>query len=425
MNEEIFFIQLRDCFTAGYTLPQFCIDNGIKKPLFVAADQRQLSFLWEVYVQFKYDKRLQAKFVFLGGKIEGFNFSLHSILDSVDFENPNEVTDYDRIILLTIQPLNLKIDNAIYLYDLLGYFIQRTYGEIPLLNFLQRHSDVKLIVITHPNIQENVNNTPRETQFFIERAEIPLFKIRGQIENSNGKNIPTPYDFLGYTNHEVYKLLESPDNTVNLDGSTALKETSNEFAGIKNGKRSTAYQPEHYTNTIYFIGNCVFYGFGVPFQKTVESCLQKMLNENNMPYRVENESQPFSGRYQDIFYNLNNLQVKSGDIIFACLQDILPRQLPCWDLRRILDRPHNYGEVFADFCHVNELGHYALADKFFQFLTQNNFFKNVKFRYPPLLHLRTVTVFRVKIFLLPNFWITKNWKCINKNYVKSASKLVA
>ncbi len=137
MNEEIFFIQLRDCFTAGYTLPQFCIDNGIKKPLFVAADQRQLSFLWEVYVQFKYDKRLQAKFGFLGGKIDGFNFSLHSILDSVNFENLSDksFTDYDKIIFITIQPLNVKIDNAIYLYDLLGYFIHRTYGEIPLLNF--------------------------------------------------------------------------------------------------------------------------------------------------------------------------------------------------------------------------------------------------------------------------------------------------
>ena len=34
--DEQFLIQLRDCFTGGYTFPQFCIDNDIKKPLFVA-----------------------------------------------------------------------------------------------------------------------------------------------------------------------------------------------------------------------------------------------------------------------------------------------------------------------------------------------------------------------------------------------------
>ncbi len=32
MNDEQLLIQLRDCFTAGYTLPQFCIDNGLNFP---------------------------------------------------------------------------------------------------------------------------------------------------------------------------------------------------------------------------------------------------------------------------------------------------------------------------------------------------------------------------------------------------------
>ena len=383
MNEDIFIIQLRACFTAGYTLPQFCIDNNIKNPLFIAVDERRADFLWEIFVQFKYDKRIIPNFILLNGKTPSINFSLNSILSAMKFENPADINyaKYDGIIVLNAIRLNVNIHNVIYLDQLLGYFITRTYAEVPLLHFLQRHSGVKLIVITHPNIHEDVNNTERENQFFIERASAPIFKIRDQIKNSNGKQVSTPYDFLGYSNEEVYDLLESPDNETNLDGSTSLINNSNEIINIRNGKRSTAYQPEQYENKIYFVGNCVFYGFGVPFQKTVESHLQKILNENNLPYRVENESQPFSGRYQDIFYNLNKLDVKEGDIIFICLQDLLPKNILCWDLRRILDRPHNYGEVFADFCHVNELGHYALAEKFFQFLTQNNFFKNTKFEY--------------------------------------------
>lgn len=52
MNDELF-VKLRDCFTAGYTLPQYCIDNGIKRPLFVSEKKYEL-FIWQVYVQFHY-----------------------------------------------------------------------------------------------------------------------------------------------------------------------------------------------------------------------------------------------------------------------------------------------------------------------------------------------------------------------------------
>ena len=46
-------IQLQDCFTAGYTLPQFCIDNGIKKPLIVGVNESQINFMWETKLLIK------------------------------------------------------------------------------------------------------------------------------------------------------------------------------------------------------------------------------------------------------------------------------------------------------------------------------------------------------------------------------------
>ena len=48
-------IQLRDCFYAGYSMPQYCVDNGIKNPLIASYDPE---FLWEIYIQFHYDKRI-------------------------------------------------------------------------------------------------------------------------------------------------------------------------------------------------------------------------------------------------------------------------------------------------------------------------------------------------------------------------------
>lgn len=52
MNDEQLLIQLRDCFTSGYTLPQFCRDNNFRKPLFVA-EKKFWAFMWEIYVQFR------------------------------------------------------------------------------------------------------------------------------------------------------------------------------------------------------------------------------------------------------------------------------------------------------------------------------------------------------------------------------------
>ena len=387
MNDDLLLIQLRDCFTAGYTLPQFCIDNGIKKPLFVAADQNRLAFLWEIHVQFCYDKRMTANFAFVFGNVEHTNFChLNWNVANLEIKNISDVnlSEFDKIIVLDIRRFQPKIDKTIYLDELLQKFVFRTYDEIPLLNFMKNHNGVKLFVMNHPMISRNEQNTEHEKKLMPESAEnITLSEIRKKIAESNGEKIPTPYDFLGYTNKEVYELLEENDAVVNFDGSTSLQDRHNKIVSIFNGKRLTANQPEHYEHKIYFVGNCIYFGWGVPYDKTVESHLQNFLNENNLPYRVENESQFLNYRYQDIFYNLNKLPVKDGDIIFVTPFNYYSSTcFPFIDTNPIFFRPHNYGEVFADGIHINELGHKALAEKLFEFLTKNNFFQDVEFKYP-------------------------------------------
>lgn len=102
MNDEKLLIQLRDCFTGGYTLPQFCIDNGIHRPLFVA-EAKFWQFFWEIYVQFSFDKRMSAQFCFLDAPSGEINFSVHSILFPLQFKNISEINsaDLDAVIVLT------------------------------------------------------------------------------------------------------------------------------------------------------------------------------------------------------------------------------------------------------------------------------------------------------------------------------------
>ena len=385
-KDELYLIQLRDCFTAGYTLPQFCIDNNIKKPLFVT-EKKFFQFAWEVHVQFKYDKRITVQFSFLDlSANEEIRFSVRGIIGPLKHENFSNVNfaDFDAIILLTMKQADIP-GRVIPLNELRGYFINKTYAEIPALNFLQRHPQVKLILTGFPLAKDYRGGT----QF---NKGLTSYEELGKIIRAHrGKNkeVEHPLSKFGYTVKDVNDLIGAPKIKANLDGSTLMLDSKSSLMNIKNNKRETADQPETYLNRIYFFGTCHDYGINAPYDKTIASYLQKMLNENNLPYRVENESQRFARRYQDIFYNLNNLDPKPGDIIFLYLGNLRAESLPFLNLRRAFAPPLDYKEFFCIKSHVNELGYKVLAEKYFEFLTKNNFFRDEKFNYkspPPVYH---------------------------------------
>ena len=380
MEAEVFFIRLRDCFNAGYTMPQFCVDNDIKKPLFIASDANRESFLWELHAQFKYDLRIHASFALLNGKIPAFSFSSNGILaveNTLELKNISEISleDFDTVIMLAPIKIHSKF-RIICLDELTNYFISRTYAEIPLLHFLQCHPGVKLILTNFPH--------PGDYKGGIEfnNSLEDIKDIREKLKSDTSGNVKTAFDKFGYTNAEVKEMTDSWTSTTNFDNSVSLNDNDYPLVNIKNGKRATAYQPENYKNKIYIFGASHHLGAGAPFNKTIASYLQKMLTENNLPYRVENESQYVYGKFQHIFYNLNKIQFVSGDIIFMWLANLRVNKIPFFDISRAFDSPHNYKEIFAFKDHANEIGFEIVAKHFFHLLIQNNFFQNVDFKYP-------------------------------------------
>lgn len=399
MMDEQLLIQLRDCFTGGYTLPQFCVDNKIRKPLFVA-EGKFWQFMWELYVQFRYDKRLTAQFSFLDAAPSEINFSVHSILAPLKTKNISAINpaDIDAVIALTAQKI-FSGDNVIYLDALTNYFIRKTYAEIPLLTFLERHPGVKLILTKFPSVWRYKD--AREFNGTLKGLE----EMRQILRADKSGTVKTSLDKFGYTNAEVLEIMEAPKVRTNLDGTTTQEDTPEKsLQRIQNGKRVTANQPEHFRNRIYFVGSCHDYGVNAPYDKTIASCLQKMLNENNLPYRVENESQRYFNRYQDLFYNLNKLSPAPGDIIFVWLSNMTANNFPLFDLTDAFDPPNDYREIFCVKGHVNELGYKILAEKYFAYLTQNNFFRDSEFKYAPpyaprmLRHTAAIRARRRKIF---------------------------
>ena len=150
MNDGELLIQLVDCFAAGYTLPQFCVDYNIKKPLFMIVDDKHWQILWEIHAQFSHDKRIQPKFVSLNGTLNSMRLSPGTIFDELKISNLEEMSlnDCDKIFLLTTQRFNLPSNKVIYLDEIARSFIKLVYMEIPALHFLQRHPKIKFFLPT-------------------------------------------------------------------------------------------------------------------------------------------------------------------------------------------------------------------------------------------------------------------------------------
>ncbi len=373
-------IRMRDCFTAGYTLPQYCIDNGINKPLFVS-DEKLIKFVWEIFVQFGYDKRLMPQFSFLDLPMDEVRFSINNIIGPVKFKNFSEINpaDFDAIILLTTEKVEVKSKvKVINFFALTKYFLRKVYAEIPALNFLKRFPGVKLFYTILPNDLERYEGGKEFIKTFPD-----VDKIVKNIKAGKNVVLPAPYDKSGYTNQDFASIVDFGKTVSNPDGTSTMRDNDSFPVKIKNGKRLTANQPEKFKNRIYFMGPCHFAGLFASYDKTIESYLQKMLNEHKLPYRVENESQRVAFRYQDMFYNLNKLNPAPGDIVFLWLTNNLHADnIPFVDLSDAFDPPQDYRKLYIVDRHFNEQGYKVLAEKFFEILTENNFFRDKEYDYP-------------------------------------------
>ncbi|MDY3800957.1 MAG: hypothetical protein SOZ95_02855 [Bacilli bacterium] len=76
--------------------------------------------------------------------------------------------------------------------------------------------------------------------------------------------------------------------TIIQNGICRLADSNNEFCRTINGKRVTTDKNRDYAFDINFLGPCMIYGVLVDDKNTIPSCLQRIINENNRDYSVNN-----------------------------------------------------------------------------------------------------------------------------------------
>lgn len=163
-------------------------------------------------------------------------------------------------------------------------------------------------------------------------------------------------------------------------GYDKLCDCSSENYNVVNGYKVTTDTVEDAEHNIWVFGSSVARGTFADDAHTIESALQRKLNEfyhgkNN--YNIINASN-YSGNE---VYNLpdffNKQPIKSGDICIFMIEvpiSLMSEYNEIIDLSPYFARPHNYGEIFVDINHMTGKGYCAVAEKIFEIMQKRNIF---------------------------------------------------
>ena len=179
---------------------------------------------------------------------------------------------------------------------------------------------------------------------------------------------------------EVF-LAKSPITIVKRKDVFCINDISLKYFNVVNSCRVTTDVPDSFENTIHFFGNCVAVGVFAEDQYTLESYLQRMLNEtqvNNRTYRIINHSNWHD--YKESLMPILRTEYQPNDIIVLVSRDLDKlavdnnndsETVKYIDLSSSFNRPHKYnGEVFFDKYHMNHRGYNLLAERIFGALVE-------------------------------------------------------
>jgi hypothetical protein len=239
-QDEIKFQKLRDCFAAGYSFPQYCLDRSYKKPLIVSYTPE---FLWEAYVQFRYSKSIDAEYRLLSDSRD-VNYSVACVVAGRRFERISETEEWDGydiiIVLTTNRQEYIPRDKSVYFDVFLAQIMAYVYAERPVYNFMRLNPGVRVILWRNPVIHDNGQLTENEKSLLKGSTQQAKAQLLNNKKNGFAETVRTPFDDLGYDNETALKLLTAGGATTDAKGCTQLIDNGDEIAGIADGRRRTA-----------------------------------------------------------------------------------------------------------------------------------------------------------------------------------------
>ncbi len=355
----------------GYTVGKWLKDNGIEH-ISIYCEENNLDIFEKFLISLQFDESIVVDGYYSNKNFEfnhyqsrnfGRAFFKHGLPESGTLIYvSDEVKKFDA--------QNCKVLNLLTcLWEAESFAM--TYR--PLVEYKKLHPNVNIVCVDYPRMPPEGKRDKRESEMLLHSKDY-------EYENLINK-IPATFNVFSDKNYSKENWLELFGNTsseIGVNKKRHYLDYSGKLKNIKNGHRITLNQPTKYRKTIYMLGGCGTFGYGCADEDTSSSNLQKLFNENNIEYKVENYGSFLNYRTKDRFQFLFDLKVNNGDVIiievWSKLPNICEKYFDYLDLKELFYRPHNYGDVFVDYSQLSHFGQKVFAEKIFEFLKSKNLY---------------------------------------------------
>ena len=246
-------------------------------------------------------------------------------------------------------------------------------GNLILYSFFKHTiiSEVKKITESHPNVQVIFCNVPSVW-------DIKNKSDYEKVVMSGFKNILNRYDYIysnavsltDYSFEKYAKLVKEYNATFHVEnGVPFVNDINGEYVHMNGGYRYTTDIPEKPDKYIYFFGNSACNGYAVGDSETIQSFLQRKLNDKGMNTSVINCPTGGGVNFLEIAKRIEYEPIKDGDAIviihhnlMPCINDIYSDRYTTINAYDLFERPHKYGELFIDTQHYTAKANELIAD---------------------------------------------------------------
>ena len=286
-------------------------------------------------------------------------------VDLSSIQAPIVVADLKMPNLLLKQSPRISVEKV----GELNYYSHYKRYLIDRLKIYQRnHLDLKIAFLNMPSVWE-IENRSEQEKYIIAKAKRDSKKIYKTVFYENGFN------------EEYVREVINPIQVIQNNGVNFIANQKGDYRNAVNGYRMTVDVPADFISTVYMFGNSICFGLGTDDNCTLASILQKEFNkqyEGSSPYSVLNCANGGGLNDFEQWKSFEYHAPQDGDIAVFVLQhskllrEVYEKDFIWCDGKQVLNRPHDMGEIFFDFDHVNAKGYEACGKLLAQTLLKNN-----------------------------------------------------
>lgn len=193
------------------------------------------------------------------------------------------------------------------------------------------------------------------------------------------------YQSLSYYSDDYIQNIFTGSDVIERNGTYVQTDMSSTYVNVYGGMRVTTGQPSTYTRAVHFIGASYIYGFGVEDKHTIPSCVQRKINNSNLPYCCFNHG--IRGlEFCDYLNKMKDIPINRHDSVIIYLKDdqqiknyFMRWKIPYIDTNEYL-WDFRMDSIFFDWgSHLNYKGNIAVSNIIYDLLFRNSANKPLQF----------------------------------------------